>query len=118
MPNELGKLLRTLRIEKGERLADMADKVGVSIAFLSAIETNRKDPPVDMVDRIGNAYRMNPKQRVQLELALFNSKTSFKLEPETSAARDTVAMLARRLNRLGVEEHKKIQAFLRKDEDK
>jgi transcriptional regulator with XRE-family HTH domain len=118
MTNDLGKMLRKLRIEKDERLADMADKVGVSIAFLSAIETGRKEPPLDVTDRISAAYKMTTKQRTQLELAVFNSRTSFRLEPQSPIAQDTVAMLARRLNRLGPDAHKKIQAILKKDEDR
>ncbi len=118
MINELGKLLRTLRVRREERLIDMAEKIGVSIAFLSAIETGRKEPPIGIVDKIAAAYDMDRKQRTQLELALFNSRTSFKIEPQGSLAQDTVALLARRLNHLGPEEHKKIQAILKKDEKK
>jgi transcriptional regulator with XRE-family HTH domain len=116
MVNDLGKFLRTIRIEKDERLLDMAEKIGVSIAFLSAIETGRKAAPLNIVDRIASAYKMKPKQRVLLELAVSNSRTSFRLEPKSSAAQDTVGLLARRLNRLGPEEHRKIQAILRKED--
>jgi transcriptional regulator with XRE-family HTH domain len=116
MINELGKMLRKIRIEEEERLFDMAEKIGVSVAFLSAIETGRKAPPLNVVDRIATAYKMEKKQRIQLELAVSNSRSSFRLEPQSSIARDTVAIFARRLNRLGPEEHKKIQAILKRDE--
>jgi transcriptional regulator with XRE-family HTH domain len=116
MINELGKMLRKIRIEGEERLFDMAEKIGVSVAFLSAIETGRKAPPLNVVDRIANAYKLEKKQRIQLELAVSNSRSSFRLEPQSLMARDTVAMFARRLNHLGPEEHKKIQAILKRDE--
>ena len=118
MINDLGKMLRKIRIEKEERLLDMAGKIGVSVAFLSAIETGRKAPPLNVVDRIATAYKMEKKQRVQLELAASNSRSSFRLEPQSSIAHDTVAMFARRLNRLGPEAHKQIQAILKRDEAK
>jgi transcriptional regulator with XRE-family HTH domain len=118
MINNLGKLLRTMRVEKDERLLDMAEKVGVSVAFLSAIETGRKDPPIEIVDRIARAYDLNVRQRIQLEMATFDSKKTFKLEPQGAAAQDTVAMLARRLNKIGPDAHKKIQAILKKEEKK
>lgn len=116
MLNELGKLLRKMRVDNDERLADMAKKIGVSIAFLSAIETSRKEAPLNIIERLASAYRMNVQQRMALEVAVFSSRSSYKLEPQTSLAQDTVAMLARRLNRLAPEEHKKIQAILRKGE--
>jgi HTH-type transcriptional regulator, competence development regulator len=118
MINNLGKFLRTMRVERDERLLDMAEKIGVSVAFLSAIETDRKEPPVEIVERIAKAYSLNTKQRIQLEVAVFDSRKTFKLEPQGAVAQDTVAMLARRLNRIGPEAHKKIQAILRKEEEK
>jgi transcriptional regulator with XRE-family HTH domain len=118
MINDLGKMLRKIRIEEDERLLDMAEKIGISVAFLSAIETGRKDPPLNVVDRIATAYKMDKKQHVQLELAVSNSRSTFRLEPQSPTAHDTVALLARRLNRLGPEEHKKIQAILKKEDSK
>jgi HTH-type transcriptional regulator, competence development regulator len=118
MINDLGKFLRTIRIEKDERLLDMSRKIGVSVAFLSAIETGRKDPPLNIVERIASAYKMKPKQRVQLELAVSNSRTTFRLEAQSPAAQDTAALLARRLNRLSAEEHRKIQAILGREGEK
>jgi transcriptional regulator with XRE-family HTH domain len=118
MINDLGKMLRKMRIEEEERLLDMAEKIDVSVAFLSAIETGRKEPPLNVVDRIAIAYKLDKKERVQLELAVTNSRSSFRLEPQSDIAHDTVALLARRLNRLQPEEHKKIQAILKRDEAK
>jgi transcriptional regulator with XRE-family HTH domain len=118
MVNDLGKMLRKIRIEESERLLDMSEKIGVSVAFLSAIETGRKPPPLNIVDRIAVAYKMDKRQRVQLELAVSNSRTSFRLEPQSAVAHDTVALLARRLNRLPPEDHKKIQAILKKEDTK
>lgn len=117
MINDLGKMLRKIRIEGEERLLDMAERIGVSVAFLSAIETGRKSPPLNIVDRIATAYKMDKKQRTQLELVVSNSRSSFRLEPQSSMAHDTVALLARRLNRLAPDEHKRIQAILKRDDD-
>ena len=38
MLTSLGKFLRKLRIDRGEILKDMADKLGVTVSFLSAVE--------------------------------------------------------------------------------
>ena len=42
MANNFGKFCRKLRIDRGEILADMAKKLGVSSAFLSKVETGGK----------------------------------------------------------------------------
>lgn len=41
----IGKFLRKLRIDNEEILKDMADALGVSSAFLSAVENGRKKMP-------------------------------------------------------------------------
>lgn len=53
---ELGKELRKLRVDLDINLADMAGTVGVSSAFLSAVETGKKPAPSDFVDRLANHY--------------------------------------------------------------
>ena len=42
MLTALGKFLRKLRIDNGEILKDMADKLGVTASFLSAVENGKK----------------------------------------------------------------------------
>lgn len=45
MLTSVGRFLRTLRIDHGEILKDMADVLGVSSAFLSAVENGKKKMP-------------------------------------------------------------------------
>ena len=47
MVNSFGKFCRRLRIDRGELLADMANRLGVSSAFLSKVENGGKKPPRD-----------------------------------------------------------------------
>ena len=42
MLTSIGRFLRKLRIDHGEILKDMADALGVSSAFLSAVENGKK----------------------------------------------------------------------------
>jgi transcriptional regulator with XRE-family HTH domain len=49
----LGSMLRDLRRERGVTLKDMADAVGVSAAYLSALEHGRRGKPTfDLVQRL------------------------------------------------------------------
>jgi len=45
MITEYGKFLRKLRIDQGQILKTMAEKLGVSSAFLSAVENGKKKIP-------------------------------------------------------------------------
>lgn len=51
----LGAQLRARRRHRGERLADVADRAGVSPQYLSEIERGRKEPSSEMIGAIGRA---------------------------------------------------------------
>ena len=52
---KLGIALRKIRLDRQELLKDMADRLKVSSAFLSAVETGKKRPPANFIDRICSA---------------------------------------------------------------
>ena len=45
MITNFGKFLRKLRIDNNEFLKDMAARLGVTVAYLSAIEHGKRDVP-------------------------------------------------------------------------
>ncbi|WP_309460957.1 helix-turn-helix transcriptional regulator [Escherichia coli] len=45
MVTSFGKTLRKMRIDRGMVLKNMADLLGVSSAYLSAIELGKSEPP-------------------------------------------------------------------------
>ena len=53
--HELGAHLRRLRHERGERLADTAERAGISPQYLSEIERGLKDPSSEMLSAIAGA---------------------------------------------------------------
>lgn len=53
---ELHKYLREIRIEHGELLKDMADKLGISVSELSAIEHGRNPMPKGFMKKIQSLY--------------------------------------------------------------
>lgn len=54
--SKLGKALRVYRITHGLVLKDMAEHLGYSSAFLSAVETGRKKIPSDFFQRLELVY--------------------------------------------------------------
>ena len=45
MLTSIGRFLRKLRIDQGEILKDMAEKLGVTVSFLSSVENGKKKCP-------------------------------------------------------------------------
>lgn len=54
----LGDRLRRLRHERGERLADTAERAGVSPQYLSEIERGLKEPSSEMIAAVSGALQV------------------------------------------------------------
>ena len=51
----LGRRLRTLRAERGETLAETAERAGISPQYLSEVERGRKEPSSEMIAALAGA---------------------------------------------------------------
>lgn len=71
----LGKFLRKLRIDHDERGCDMANRLGVSTAFLSKVEHGKAKPPVGWEDAIIQAYQLPEEQQKELKTAIREMRT-------------------------------------------
>jgi transcriptional regulator with XRE-family HTH domain len=54
----LGDRLRRIRHERGERLADTAERAGVSPQYLSEMERGRKEPSSEMIAAVAGALEV------------------------------------------------------------
>jgi transcriptional regulator with XRE-family HTH domain len=107
---DLGIELRKLRIDKnGERLLDMAKRLDVSSAFLSAIEMGRKSPPQGLADEISKLYRLSELETKRLNRAEAVARSTFVLKPSSEDAKETVQALARRIDNLPSEALRQIR---------
>ena len=114
MLTELGKLLRKLRIDEGERLLDMAEKLGVTSSFLSAVEMGRKAPPRGIEEAIIETYRVSDELADGLCKAADDERESFVLKPKSELARDTAGLLSRKIDDLSSDQLRSIQEILRR----
>lgn len=112
----IGRRLRAIRNEHDHRLADMAQALGVSASFLSAIETGSKSPPAGFPERVAQAYCLPPAALDRLEEAANASRKAFRITPKTQQAHDTTALLARKLDRLNPKTLEEIRRLLLEDE--
>lgn len=79
----LGKLLRKLRIDAGERIADLADKLGCTSSFISAIELGKRSPPEEFLTGVAKHYSMNASQEQELRAAAVQSTSSVRINLES-----------------------------------
>lgn len=80
MITELGKFLRKLRIDNDELLADMANKLGISSAFLSRVENGDKRPSNEWEEIITNKYELDRLQKEELSIHLFEAMNMKKID--------------------------------------
>lgn len=80
MITEIGKFLRILRISKEESAKDMAEKLGVSSSYLSAIELGKRDLPSSWENLIIEKYNLDEKNKEKLHNAVAESLCAVKID--------------------------------------
>lgn len=83
MYTELGKWLKIFRLSESVRLYDMAEKMGISSAFLSAIETGNKAAPANFFDKVCDAYNLSPEQKNELMQVIVNTREQQAIKKES-----------------------------------
>ena len=63
-PTSYGKFLKRLRIDTGDTLAVMAQKLDVSISLLSSVESGAREIPPELSDKIRTVYKLDRKSVV------------------------------------------------------
>ena len=58
----VGRELRTERLDRGERLADVAERAGVSTQYLSEVERGLKDPSSEILSAVAGALDLTVRQ--------------------------------------------------------
>lgn len=56
---DFGKFLRKLRIDRSTTLRRMAEILGISPGYLSAIELGKREVPFDLVEKVHEAYSLS-----------------------------------------------------------
>jgi len=112
MITELGKELRRIRIDRDEKMLDMAKKLEKSPAFVSSLETGKKTPPTGFEEAVIQAYSLATAAADKLRMAADRSRRAFTLEPKSAFGRDTAGLMARRINDLSERDLEEIRRIL------
>lgn len=80
MLTSIGKFLRKLRVDHGEILKDMADKLDVTVSFLSAVENGKKHMPSTWNQKICALYNLNEVQQNEFCTAIAETEEAIEMD--------------------------------------
>lgn len=114
-----GMFNRTIRLEQGVLLKDFAERVGVSSAYLSALEHGKKGTPnAALVSEIERQFDLTAQQRKDLHEAVRDSATTLTIPPKAKpSVFHTAHAFARKLPDLSDRQLRLIDDIL-KDKEK
>lgn len=119
MLTDFGKFLRKIRIDCGEILKDMAEKLNVSAAYLSAVEMGKRNIPEQWVNRISELYGLSEEEKSNLNDAADNSAKSITLNFDniSNSRKETAILFAREFENVDAETLDKIKKLLKNTEE-
>ncbi|MGM9970913.1 MAG: helix-turn-helix domain-containing protein [Anaeroplasmataceae bacterium] len=119
MISKFGICIRNIREQKNDSLRQMAIKLGISAAFLSAMEVGRKQIPLEYLEKIKGIYNLSEEQEIELENSIYetNERVPLELSLMNDAQKDVSLMFARKIKTADEELLKKLKEALLDEED-
>jgi len=117
MITTFGKFCRKLRIDNGEILKHMADKLGVTSSYLSAVENGKRKIPDEWLEMIIGLYDLDNSMSRELETAFMDSQSSFtfKLDNYNQEDKNILMAFARDFGEMDDFQKKEIKSILFKN---
>ena len=114
MLTKVGKVLRQIRLNNDEVLRDMAYKLNVSAAFLSAIENGKKKMSQKLKERIIAKYKLSEDEANQLDMAIVETEDFIKINTKKSSnlQKELAISFARSFESLNDEEVKTLMDYI------
>lgn len=116
MLTAFGKFSRKLRIDKQQILRDMAKNLGVTSAYLSAVELGKRPVPSTWESKLAEAYNMSNTMVIKLKKSIQDSAKDIRinLDSTNENQRDAAFMFARKINELDDRSIKEISEIINK----
>ena len=115
---ELQKFLKTLRIVHEENLRDMAQNLGVSASFLSAVEHGKKAVPPKLEDLIVEKYNLKENRQYTFKKLCGASRKTIIIKTKTERSRKILAFIAKEIDSLDPNQIAAIEKILKKEYNK
>lgn len=115
MLTNFGKALRKMRIDHEEYLKDMAGKLNVTVAYLSAVENGNREVPDAWIDKLTEIYHLSVEERKELQNYAYEKKTNIKIDIAgiQQEERDLALAFARSFRSLSNEEIKTMREIFK-----
>ena len=97
----------------------MAEKLNVSIAFLSAMEVGKKQVPVEYADKISEIYNLTKEQNLELTnvIGLSNDNMNLDFTHLNEEQAKMSVLFARKINKLSQKSLEELKKLLIEDEE-
>ncbi|CZO93605.1 helix-turn-helix transcriptional regulator [Legionella pneumophila serogroup 1] len=116
MLTPLGKQIRKYRLDKEIILSQMAHELDVSSAYLSSIETGKRNISSDLIEKMISFFELDKSEAEHLRDLAAQSQHTIKLplDNASNSSRELVAAFARNFSSLTPEQVNKIKKILEK----
>lgn len=114
----LGKRLRKIRIDNDEITLNMAEKLGISISYLSAIEHGKRNIPNDFIQKLFDKYQLSEEMKtlIQKDIVDYSGEMKLIISQMNEQQQELSLLYARKINKLNDEQIKKMRRFLNGEE--
>ena len=109
---EFGAKCRALRSARDKLMADQAKALGVSSAFISAVETGAKPIPTDYVERVANWLSLPRREKDRLQEAAHASQKAVTIRPKSGESAKMVVELAKSIEHLSPVQIRKLRVII------
>ncbi|MDD6486197.1 MAG: helix-turn-helix transcriptional regulator [Spirochaetales bacterium] len=115
---EIAKFLRKLRIDNEQSLGDMAKRLDLSAAYLSAIENGKRKAPEDLKDNLFKAYNLSEEQKLEFARLVAESRKKVVIDFDgfqndySSEYMDTAVMFAHDLSQMNRQQLEELKKYL------
>ena len=115
---ELGKILKIIRIKRGEILKTMSENLGVTASYLSAVENGKRPMPSEWLEKLEKEYSLDAETMVNLQNAADKLVKSIKLDinKASNEKRDAALVFARSFDSMDEKTANDIKKMLLKGE--
>lgn len=112
MLTRFGKQLRKIRIDRDQRLKDMAEQLNVTVAYLSAVENGNRVVPDSWVYTLSKKYELSEEETVSLQKAAYEGKAEVRISLDDLSKNDLALSFARKFKDLTDDEVGELKKML------
>ena len=127
-PTSYGKYLKRLRIDTGDTLVAMAEKLNVSVSLLSSVESGAREIPPELSEKVRTAYKLDAEasdallkaecetlhKSISISLGARENDEEFK-KAAISISRDLQELSVQDVQKIAAEVHEKAQSKRQSD---